>query len=246
MRIDQQVTSLTPWLKKNWRNLMKHLNITPALYDYMLDISLHEHPVLKALREDTAHLPLAVMQVAPEQAQFMQLLIRLMRAKTVLEIGTFTGYSALAMALALPDDGHLITCDNNQEWTNRAHPFWKQANMGDKIELRLAPALQTLQHLLTDGLAHSFDFIFIDADKTNYPKYYELSLQLLKPTGLIVVDNVFWEGAVIDPQDVGAQTREIRKLNELLKHDQRVHTSLLAIADGLFLIQPRPMQGKII
>ena len=218
---------------------MKHLNLTPALYDYMLDISLDEHPALQALREETAKMPLAVMQVAPEQAQFMQLLIRLMRAKNVLEIGTFTGYSALAMALALPDDGHLITCDLNKEWTNKAHPFWQQAKQADKIELRLAPALETLHQLIEEGFTHSFDFIFIDADKTNYLNYYELAMQLLRPSGLIAIDNIFWEGKVIDPQEIGAQPREIRKLNEFLKMDRRVYTSLLPIADGLFLVQPR-------
>ncbi len=218
---------------------MKHLNLTPALYDYMLDVSLREHPVLQALREDTSSMPLAMMQVSPEQAQFMQLLIRLINAKNVLELGTFTGYSALAMALALPEDGHLITCDINKEWTRNAPSFWRKANQEKKIELRIAPALETLQQLLNDGRAHTFDFIFIDADKTNYVNYYDLAMQLISPKGLIAIDNVFWEGGVINPQDEGAQTREIRKLNELLKHDSRVHTSLLPIADGLFLVQPR-------
>ena len=218
---------------------MKHLNLTPELYDYMLDISLREHPVLQALREDTATMPLAVMQVAPEQAQFMQLLLRLLRATSVLEIGTFTGYSALAMALALPDNGRLLTCDINEEWTDKAHPFWRAAHQEDKIELRIAPALKTMQTLLDEGLAHSFDFIFIDADKTNYLNYYELSLQLVSPSGLIAIDNIFWEGRVIQEDDHSAQTREIRRLNEFIKQDKRVYTSLLAIADGLFLVQPR-------
>ena len=216
---------------------MKHLNLTPALYEYMLDKSLHEGPVLKALREETAKMALAIMQVPPEQAQFMQFLIRLMRAKKVLEIGTFTGYSALAMALALPDDGRLITCDNNEVWTRNAPVFWEQAKQGHKIELRLAPALKTMQGLLETGHAHSFDFIFIDADKTNYLNYYELALQLLSPTGLIAIDNVFWEAKVIDPEETGGQTRVIRALNDALKQDSRVYTSLLPIADGLFLIQ---------
>ena len=218
---------------------MKHLNLTPQLYDYMLDISLHEHPALQALREDTAKMPLAIMQVAPEQAQFMQLLIRLIQAKSVLEIGTFTGYSALAMALAMPDNGHLITCDINEEWTNKALPFWRQAHQEQKIELRIAPALETLHQLLDNGHEHSFDFIFIDADKTNYVNYYELALQLISSKGLIAIDNVFWEGKVLDPQEAGGQTREIRKLNDILKQDDRVYTSLLPIADGLFLVQPR-------
>lgn len=218
---------------------MKHVNLTPTLYHYMLDVSLHEHPVLKSLREETAKMPLALMQIPPEQAQFMQMLIRLLRARTVLEIGTFTGYSALAMALALPDDGRLITCDINEEWTKNAGFYWEKAQQAEKIELKIAPALTTLHQLLDNGGAHSFDFIFIDADKTNYLNYYELAMQLLRPTGLIVIDNVFWEGKVVDPTDTGGQVREIRKLNELLKHDTRVYTSLLPIADGLFLVQPK-------
>lgn len=218
---------------------MKHLNLTPALYQYMLDVSLDEHPVLEALRKKTSSHPLAVMQVAPEQAQFMQFLIRLIGAKRVLELGTFTGYSALAMSLALPDDGQLITCDINSEWTRDAHSFWHEAQQDTKIELRLAPALDTLHQLINDGLSHQFDFIFIDADKTNYLNYYELALQLVSPQGLIAIDNIFWEGKVIDPLDIGAQVREIRKLNQLIKNDSRVFTSLLPIADGLFLVQSR-------
>ncbi len=216
---------------------MKHLNLTPALYDYMLDVSLREHPVLLGLREETAKMPLAIMQVAPEQAQFMQMLIFILRAKNVLELGTFTGYSALAMALVLPDDGHLITCDINTEWTDKAHPFWQQAGQGKKIELRLGRANDTLDNLLADGFAHSFDFIFIDADKTNYLNYYEKALQLISPNGLIAIDNVFWEGEVVNPENADAQTREIRKLNALIKQDDRVDISLLAIADGLFLVR---------
>jgi len=216
---------------------VKHLNLTPALYEYMLDVSLNEHPVLQALRMETSGMELGLMQVAPEQAQFMQMLIRLIGAKNILELGTFTGYSALAMALALPEDGRLITCDINLEWTKNARSYWQEANQAQKIELRIAPALQSLQLLITEGLAHSFDFIFIDADKTNYLNYYELALQLVSPKGLIAIDNIFWDGKVIDEQIKDAQTREIRKLNALLKGDSRVHTSLLPIADGLFLVQ---------
>ncbi|GGI81556.1 class I SAM-dependent methyltransferase [Legionella impletisoli] len=218
---------------------MKHLNITEALHDYILDKSLREHPVQEALREETAKMPLAIMQISPIQAQFMQLLIRLLNAQRVLELGTFTGYSALSMALALPDNGKLITCDLNEEWTNIAKPYWEEAGQANKIELRLGPALSTMQQLLNEGLAKQFDLIFIDADKTNYMDYYELSLALIRPHGLILIDNVLWHGKVIDESETGGQTREIRRLNDFLKEDERVHISMLPIADGLFLVQPK-------
>ncbi|GAN30730.1 class I SAM-dependent methyltransferase [Legionella pneumophila] len=217
---------------------MKHLSLTPELYEYLLDISLREHPALAALRKETSTMELANMQVAPEQAQFMQMLIRLTRAKRVLELGTFTGYSALAMSLALPDDGQVITCDINEGWTKHAHPYWREAKQEHKIKLRLGPALDTLHSLLNESGEHQFDFIFIDADKTNYLNYYELALKLVTPKGLIAIDNIFWDGKVIAPNDTSGQTREIKKLNQVIKNDSRVFVSLLAIADGMFLVQP--------
>lgn len=217
---------------------MKHLNLTPELYKYVLDKSLREHPVLTKLRKETSTMPLAPMQISPEQGQFMQLLLRMLGAKHVLELGTFTGYSTLAMSLVLPDDGTLITCDINEEWTSKAYPFWKEAKQDHKIKLRLGPALDTLHALINEGWEQKFDFIFIDADKTNYVNYYEMALKLLQPKGLIAIDNALWEGKVIDEQETGGQTREIRKLNELIKNDQRVFISLLPISDGLFLVQP--------
>lgn len=217
---------------------MRQLELTPALYEYMLDVSLREHPVLKAIREDTSAMDLAHMQVAPEQAQFMQMLIRLIGAKHVLELGTFTGYSALAMSLALPEDGQIITCDINLEWTKKTRSFWRDAQQDNKIQLRIGPALETLYSLLNEGWEQKFDFIFIDADKTNYLNYYELALKLINPRGLIAIDNVFWGGKVINADEVNGQTREIKKLNELIKNDSRVNVSLLPIADGLFLVQP--------
>lgn len=218
---------------------MKQLAVSPALYDYIQDISLREAPILNDLRAATALLPLAGMQVAPEQAQFMQWLIQLIDARFVLELGTFTGYSTLALAMALPEDGQLITCDINEEWTKIALPFWKRANQEKKIQLRLAPALISMQNLIKEGYSQRFDFIFIDADKTNYCHYYELALHLISRRGIIAIDNIFWGGKVIDKQETKAQTREIRRLNDLIKHDQRVDISLLTIADGLFLIKKR-------
>ncbi len=216
---------------------MKQLSLTPELYAYMLDKSLREHPSLESLRKETSSMELANMQVAPEQAQFMQFLLHLIRAKNVLELGTFTGYSALAMSLALPDDGRLITCDISAEWTKRAPIFWEEAKQDHKIELRLGRALDSLHALIDEGWEQKFDFIFIDADKTNYVHYYELALKLIQPRGIIAIDNVFWDGKVIDDNETGGQTREIRKLNELIKQDMRVFVSLLPIADGLFLVQ---------
>lgn len=218
---------------------MKQVAITAELYDYILDISLREHPILHELRQETAKLALAQMQVAPEQAQFMQFLLKTIRAKKVLELGTFTGYSALAMALALPEDGRVITCDSNAEWTKNAPAFWEKANQHHKIELRLGPALQTLQGLIAAGFQAQFDFIFIDADKTNYVPYYEQALELIHPDGIIAIDNIFWDGMVTDQSVTNAQTREIRRLNRILQQDERVDISLLTIADGLFLVRKK-------
>lgn len=218
---------------------MKYPLLNDTLYKYALDVSLREHPVLTKLREETSKHALATMQISPDEGQFLQFLVRILNAEKILEIGTFTGYSALSMALALPQDGKLITCDLNPEWTQNAPLFWKEAEVSDKIELRLGKALDTMETLLKTGHQGTFDFIFIDADKTNYISYYELSLKLLKSNGVIAIDNIFWDGNVVDPNDESAQTREIRRLNEHIKKDLNVHVSLLTIADGLFLIQKK-------
>lgn len=215
------------------------LSLTDELYQYVLDSSLREVEVLKQLRAETAKLPMARMQVAPEQGQFMALLVKLLNARRVIEVGVFTGYSSLAVALALPEDGQLIACDISEEYTDIARPYWQSAGVASKIDLRLAPAMDTLQSLLDNGDADQFDFAFIDADKANYQGYYELCLQLLRPGGLVVVDNVLWGGSVIDEHIADEDTLAIRAFNQALKADQRVDISLLPVADGLALARKR-------
>lgn len=211
------------------------INLTPALYAYMQKNSLREHEVLQALRLKTHTMSMSQMQISPEQGQFMQLLIQLMQAKIALEIGVFTGYSALSVALALPPEGHIVACDMNVEWTNIAKQYWEQANVMQKIELRLGNALNTLDHLLAEGKAGSFDFIFIDADKVNYPHYYEKSLALARSGGLIVIDNVFQGGRVADITNDEPAVRTIRKLNAELLVDKRIFLSMIPVGDGLTL-----------
>ncbi len=208
---------------------------TPELADYVRGASLRESEILRRLREETAAHPRASMQISPEQGQFMALLIHMLRARRTLEIGVFTGYSALTVALALPEDGRLIACDVSEEYTSVARRYWREAGVERKIDLRLRPALQTLDDLIALGQAGSFDFAFIDADKENYENYYERCLTLLRPGGLIAVDNVLWSGRVIDPADQDADTRAIRAFNKKVKSDERVWLSLLPIRDGLTL-----------
>ncbi|MEM9805698.1 MAG: class I SAM-dependent methyltransferase [Cyanobacteria bacterium P01_D01_bin.56] len=205
------------------------------LYDYLLSVSLREPEILAQLRQETEQHPDGDMQISPEQGQFMALLLRLISAKKVLEIGTFTGYSALCMALALPSDGRLIACDVSEEYTAIARRYWQIAGVADRIDLRLAPALETLDDLLTTGQSDTFDFVFIDADKTSYHDYYEKSLELLRSGGLIAIDNVLWGGAVADPDETDADTVALRNLNQALHHDDRIELSMLPIADGLTL-----------
>lgn len=211
------------------------LPLTDQLYDYLLSVSLRESPALQRLREETAQLPMARMQISPEQGQFMALLLRLMAVRRVLEIGVFTGYSTLCAALVLPQDGRIVACDINREWTAIAQRHWRDAGVAHKIDLKLAPAAHTLNELLAQGQQDRFDFAFIDADKSNYDVYYETCLKLIRPGGLIAIDNVLWGGAVADPSANDEDTRAIRALNDKLHGDSRIELSLVPIADGLTL-----------
>jgi len=214
------------------------LSLTDALYDYMLDVSLREPDVLRQLREETARHVMAECQISPEQGQFMALLVKLIGAKRTLEIGVFAGYSAAWVALALPDDGQVIACDVSEEWTAIARRYWKKAGIADKIDLLLAPAVETLESLVQTGQENSFDFAFIDADKANYDAYYEYCLKLVRPGGLIALDNTLAQGRVLT--DLTSEyARAVRALNEKLHADTRVDISLVPIADGLTLARKR-------
>jgi predicted O-methyltransferase YrrM len=217
----------------------RSITLTDSLHEYLLSVSLREPELLARLRQETAALQESRMQIGPEQGQFMAFLLRLMGAKRCLEIGVFTGYSSLVSALALPGDGRIIACDVSKEWTAIARRYWREAGVEEKIELRLGPALDTLDQLLGGGEAGRFDFAFIDADKENYLSYYERVLPLLRKGGLIVVDNVLWSGRVVDPEVADADTVALRHFNDSLHHDERVDLSLVPIGDGLTLARKR-------
>lgn len=210
-----------------------------SLYSYLLSHSLRDDPLLKQLREETARDPLARMQIAPEQGQFMALLAQLMGARRIIEVGTFTGYSSLCLARALPDDGYLLCCDIDEKWTAIARRYWEQDGVAHKIELRLAPAADTLQALLDAQQHNGFDLAFIDADKENYDTYYEQCLQLIRPNGLILFDNMLWSGRVADPAVKDVDTQALRAMNRKLLQDTRVDISLLPMADGISLVRKR-------
>ena len=216
------------------------ISMTDKLYEYLLQVSLREPPILKRLREETAKHPKHNMQISPEQGQFMRLLVRLMGASRCLEIGVFTGYSSLSVALALPDEGRILACDVSEEYTAIAQRYWREAGVDKKIDLHLAPALETLDTLLKRGEQGRYDFAFIDADKGNYLNYYERVIRLLRPGGVVAVDNVLWGGSVIDKKDKSEDTMAIRQFNDALHADRRIELSMLPIGDGLTLARKHP------
>ena len=213
----------------------RNVNLDPRLHAYLQEHSLREHPVLRELREATAGMRHSGMQISPEQGQFMALLVRMLNARFTLEIGVFTGYSALAVALALPPDGQVVACDVSEEWTAMAKRYWEKAGVAQRIRLKLAPAKSTLDELLAAGEAGRFDFAFIDADKSRYPDYYERCLKLLRKGGLIVADNTLWSGRVADPAEQDEDTKALRAFNDAVHRDGRVAVSMLAIGDGVTL-----------
>ncbi len=219
--------------------MSRQITLTDELLAYLQEVSLREPDALRKLREETAKLPMAGMQISPDQGQFMALLVRLIGARRCLEIGTFTGYSALAVALALPTDGRVVCCDVSEEYTAVARRAWAGAGVVGKIDLHLAPARVTLDKLRAEGRHGSFDFAFIDADKENYDHYYEAALELVRAGGVIAIDNVLWSGAVIDPKKQDADTKALRALNRKLRDDQRVDISMLPLGDGLTLARIR-------
>ncbi|MFN7920995.1 MAG: class I SAM-dependent methyltransferase [Bryobacteraceae bacterium] len=212
-----------------------HLPVTDALAAYIRASSQPEPELLQRLRAETALDPLAIMQISPDQGAFLSLLVRLINARRTLEVGVFTGYSSTCVAMALPAEGRIIACDVSEQWTSIARKYWREAGVENKIDLRLAPALETLDALIAEGQSGTFDFAFIDADKQNYSNYFDRALELLRPGGLIAVDNVLWHGRVLDLADQDPETEGIRAFNRKAALDPRVHLSMVPIGDGVTL-----------
>ena len=217
----------------------RRLLVTDDIHRYLVEHSVREPDVLARLRAATASLPLAQMQIGPEQGQLLALLAKLVGAKRCIEVGVFTGYSSLAVALALPEDGRILACDVSEEWTAVARRFWREAGVEHKIELKLQPAVRTLEERLAAGEAGRYDFAFVDADKPAYDSYYELLLKLLRPGGLMALDNTLWSGAVLNPEEREPNTVALRALNDKLHRDERIDLSLLPVGDGVTLARKR-------
>ena len=213
------------------------IELNQSLRDYLINVSVKEHSVLKILREETLKLDEFQMQISPEQGSFLSFLVNLINAKHTLDIGVFTGYSSLVVALQLPQNGYVTACDTNEEWTEIAQKYWKEAKVEDKIDLHIAPAVETLEKLISNGNEGLYDFSFIDADKINYQHYFEQSLTLVRKGGVIAIDNVLWGGRVLDKSDTEPATRAIREFNSRLYKDDRVAISMIPIGDGLTLAQ---------
>lgn len=218
---------------------LKNSHVTPDLHRYLVEVGTREPEIMARLREETQSLPLAVMQIPPDQAAFMALLVQLTAARRILEIGVFTGYSSLAMALAMPADGRITALDNSEEWTAVARRYWREAGVADRIDLHLEDAVESLERLLDEGAAGTFDLVFIDADKDNYPVYYEKSLALMRPGGLIAIDNAFHMGRVVSTDNRSPETEIIDQLNRAIQKDERVDIAFTPIGDGLLLCRKR-------
>ena len=216
------------------------LGLTDEVADYLRSVAVREPDVLARLREETqSGVRAAIMQITPEQGAFMAMLVRMIGAKKTLEVGVYTGYSSLSVALALPEDGRITACDTSEEWTAIAQRYWKEAGVEHKIDLHLRPAVETLDELIANGASGTYDFSFIDADKTGYDAYYERSLTLLRPGGMIGIDNVLWSGQVVDQADTSESTAAIRAINRKVHSDQRIDVCMLPIGDGLTLARKR-------
>lgn len=215
------------------------IQVDDELLDYIREVSLRESELKRELREETGEMEAAAMQISPEQGQLMRLLASMLGTNKALEIGTFTGYSAICVAEAIPEGGRLVACDVNEEWTDIARKYWERAELDDRIELHLRPAVETIAALKEDGEEGTFDFAFIDADKENYDAYYEGCLDLLRPGGLIGIDNTLWSGQVVDPEDQSESTQAIRALNDKVADDERVDISLVPVGDGLTMARKR-------
>jgi predicted O-methyltransferase YrrM len=218
--------------------------LTEQLHRYLLDVSLREPEAIRRLREETARLPQGGMQTSPEQGQFLSLLVRILGARQVIEIGVFTGHGTAWMALGLPDGGRIIACDRSSEWTEIARRYWAELGVSGRIQLRLGPARGTIEELLREGMAGTVDLMFVDADKVHYEWYFERGLELVRPGGIIAFDNTLWHARVIDPSDHDPDTEAVRSLNRRLKGDERIDLSLVPIGDGLTLARKREVPDR--
>ena len=219
--------------------MARSIGLKPELYEYLLSVSPPEHPLLSRLREETAGMPGAGMQIGRDQGALFQLLVHALGVKRYLEVGVYTGYSSLSVGLALPPDGHITACDVSPDYTAVARRYWAEAGIADRVDLRLGPAAETLASFVADGRSGAYDFAFVDADKTGYAGYHEQVLALLRPGGLVAYDNVLWGGSVVDPSDQSDDTKALRAFNTALAQDRRITMTMLPVGDGVTLAVKR-------